>query len=180
MTNAIWSRFGEVRAAGRKRFPWLYGAVAACRSARWRVTVLSRCGWAGPAMRSTICYENTLPHRIRSEVVTLREENREPDVLVNLTNDGWYWGSSELDMHLAWCRVFARGGMSQPIFNCCQHRLFQPRLILQAGFWPRGGRRTTDVIVANTRIDHRRKVGIWITATVLAGAVSRGGRRDCW
>ena len=27
------------------------------------------------------------------------------DVLVNLTNDAWYWGSSELDMHLA-CGVF--------------------------------------------------------------------------
>jgi apolipoprotein N-acyltransferase len=26
-------------------------------------------------------------------------------VLVNLTNDAWYWGSSELDMHLA-CDVY--------------------------------------------------------------------------
>ena len=26
-------------------------------------------------------------------------------MLVNLTNDGWFWGSSELDMHLA-CGVF--------------------------------------------------------------------------
>ena len=26
-------------------------------------------------------------------------------MLVNLTNDAWYWGSSELDMHLA-CGVF--------------------------------------------------------------------------
>ena len=30
---------------------------------------------------------------------------RLPDVLVNLTNDGWFWGSSELDMHLV-CGVF--------------------------------------------------------------------------
>jgi len=28
-----------------------------------------------------------------------------PDILVNITNDSWYWGSSELDMHLA-CDVF--------------------------------------------------------------------------
>ena len=42
---------------------------------------------------------------IRAQVAQLRDEVQEPDVLVNLTNDGWFWGSSELDMHLA-CAVF--------------------------------------------------------------------------
>ncbi|HTM52814.1 MAG TPA: apolipoprotein N-acyltransferase, partial [Pirellulales bacterium] len=51
-----------------------------------------------------ICYENTIPHFIRGQVVQLRAQDREPDVLVNLTNDGWFWGSSELDMHMA-CAV---------------------------------------------------------------------------
>jgi len=46
-----------------------------------------------------------LSHVIRSQINTLAAEGKEPDVLVNLTNDGWFWGSSELDLHLA-CGVF--------------------------------------------------------------------------
>jgi apolipoprotein N-acyltransferase len=30
---------------------------------------------------------------------------RQANILINMTNDAWYWGSSELDMHLA-CGVF--------------------------------------------------------------------------
>ncbi len=52
-----------------------------------------------------ICYETAIPHVIRRQVATLNRENESPTVLVNLTNDAWYWGSSELDMHLA-CDVF--------------------------------------------------------------------------
>jgi apolipoprotein N-acyltransferase len=49
----------------------------------------------------TICYETALPGAVRSLVRRLTAAGRRPDVLVNLTNDGWFWGSSELDMHLA-------------------------------------------------------------------------------
>jgi apolipoprotein N-acyltransferase len=52
-----------------------------------------------------ICYESVIPHVIRQQVATLDVAGTRPDVLVNLTNDAWYWGSSELDMHLA-CDVF--------------------------------------------------------------------------
>ena len=48
-----------------------------------------------------ICYETTLPHVIRRQIASLRAQGKTPDVLVNLTNDAWYWGSSALDMHLA-------------------------------------------------------------------------------
>jgi apolipoprotein N-acyltransferase len=53
----------------------------------------------------SICYETVIPHVIRRQVATLDAAGERPDVLVNLTNDAWYWGSSELDMHLA-CDVF--------------------------------------------------------------------------
>jgi apolipoprotein N-acyltransferase len=53
----------------------------------------------------SICFESVMAHVIRGKIVTLGRSGREPDVLVNLTNDGWFWGSSELDMHLA-CGVF--------------------------------------------------------------------------
>ena len=42
---------------------------------------------------------------IRRQVATLESSGEHPTALVNLTNDAWYWGSSELDMHLA-CDVF--------------------------------------------------------------------------
>jgi apolipoprotein N-acyltransferase len=50
-----------------------------------------------------ICYETVIPHVVRQQA--LAGAGAPPDVLVNLTNDAWYWGSSELDMHLA-CGVF--------------------------------------------------------------------------
>lgn len=49
----------------------------------------------------SICYETALPHVIRRQVAELSSRGESPDVLVNLTNDAWYWGSAELDMHLA-------------------------------------------------------------------------------
>ncbi|HEX3598821.1 MAG TPA: apolipoprotein N-acyltransferase [Lacipirellulaceae bacterium] len=52
-----------------------------------------------------ICYETAVPHVIRRQVATLESNGDIPDALVNLTNDAWYWGSSELDLHLA-CDVF--------------------------------------------------------------------------
>ncbi|MFM7244186.1 MAG: apolipoprotein N-acyltransferase, partial [Planctomycetaceae bacterium] len=56
---------------------------------------------AGYEVAPTICYETALPEAIRGLVRTLGAAGRRPDVIVNLTNDGWFWGSSELDMHLA-------------------------------------------------------------------------------
>jgi apolipoprotein N-acyltransferase len=59
----------------------------------------------GVCYAPNICYETVIPHVISNQVATLTAAGQRPDVLVNLTNDAWYWGSSELDMHLA-CDVF--------------------------------------------------------------------------
>jgi apolipoprotein N-acyltransferase len=55
----------------------------------------------GVAYVPNICYETVLPQLIRQQISQLVREGKHPDVMVNLTNDAWYWGSSELDMHLA-------------------------------------------------------------------------------
>jgi apolipoprotein N-acyltransferase len=49
-----------------------------------------------------ICFEDTVPQVVRSAVAAgSQNDTGEPvDVLVNLTNDGWFHGSSELDQHL--------------------------------------------------------------------------------
>lgn len=49
----------------------------------------------------TICFEDTVPHLVRSMVNSASNgEQKQIDVIVNLTNDGWFHGSSELDQHL--------------------------------------------------------------------------------
>jgi apolipoprotein N-acyltransferase len=49
-----------------------------------------------------ICFEDTVPHVVRSAVAagSTGDAERPVDVLVNVTNDGWFHGSSELDQHL--------------------------------------------------------------------------------
>jgi apolipoprotein N-acyltransferase len=49
---------------------------------------------------AVICFEDTIPQVI-GEFFRGDGQGRQPDLLVNLSNDGWYPGSSELDMHLA-------------------------------------------------------------------------------
>lgn len=47
-----------------------------------------------------ICFEDTVPQLVRRVVNTESKSGNTPDVLVNMTNDGWFRGSSELDQHL--------------------------------------------------------------------------------
>ncbi|MFM9960256.1 MAG: apolipoprotein N-acyltransferase [Planctomycetaceae bacterium] len=56
-----------------------------------------------------ICFEDTVPHLVRDIVRTfdltdshnaIKPERPRLDCLLNLTNDGWFHGSSELDQHL--------------------------------------------------------------------------------
>jgi apolipoprotein N-acyltransferase len=48
----------------------------------------------------SICFEDTIPQVIRRSFTGLGA-GAQPDVLLNLSNDGWFHGSAELDMHLA-------------------------------------------------------------------------------
>jgi apolipoprotein N-acyltransferase len=53
----------------------------------------------GYRLAPLICFEDTVPHLVR-DVVAAAELHQPLDCLVNLTNDGWFHGSSELDQHL--------------------------------------------------------------------------------
>ena len=51
-------------------------------------------------LAAAICFEDTLPHVVRrffSEV----PDDAQPDLIVNLSNDGWFHDTSEHEMHLA-------------------------------------------------------------------------------
>ena len=81
------------------RFPWLYRLtpLAGGLTAGGEAVAVTL---AGHRVAVNICYETALPEAVRSLVLELGRRGGRPDVIVNLTNDGWFWGSSELDMHL--------------------------------------------------------------------------------
>ncbi|MFO0867407.1 MAG: apolipoprotein N-acyltransferase [Pirellulales bacterium] len=90
--------FGEYIPAGNW-FPWLYqlagmpgGLTAGEEPRAFQVD-----GWR---MAPSICFESLVPHLLRDHAVALERRGTPADVQVNLTNDGWFWGSSLLDMHL--------------------------------------------------------------------------------
>ncbi|MFM9059613.1 MAG: apolipoprotein N-acyltransferase [Planctomycetaceae bacterium] len=135
------------------RFPFLYrltplpGGLTAGR-APVAVEV------AGRRVAPTICYETALPGAVRSLVNRLETWDGRPDVIVNLTNDGWFWGSSELDMHLV-ASVFravevrtpvviaANTGFSAAIDGCGRLLARGPRRStapLRVAVWPDGRR----------------------------------------
>lgn len=59
----------------------------------------------GVSLVPCICFENTVPQLVASHVRTLHSDGQSVDALVTLTNDGWFWGSSVLDLHLT-CAKF--------------------------------------------------------------------------
>jgi apolipoprotein N-acyltransferase len=48
-----------------------------------------------------ICFESSIPHLIRNQIKTLKKQRKEPSVLINISNDGWFWFSQQIDQHLA-------------------------------------------------------------------------------
>ena len=100
-----------------------------------------------------ICYESVMPHVIRRQVNALSQTGQEPDVLVNLTNDGWFWGSSELDMHLV-CGVFRAVECRKP-FLIAANTGFSAWIDADGRILAQGPRRRTGLILAEVYPDRR-------------------------
>ncbi len=56
--------------------------------------------YGGYRIAPLICFEDTVPQLVRQMAGQRDAAGHECDVLVNLTNDAWFHGSSELDQHL--------------------------------------------------------------------------------
>jgi apolipoprotein N-acyltransferase len=161
-----------------ERFPFLYrltplpGGLTAGR-APVAVTL------AGQRVAVNICYETALPEAVRSLVNTLAAGGARPDVLVNLTNDGWFWGSSELDMHLT-AAVFRAVEVRTPIVIAANTG-FSAWIDGSGRLLDRGPRRATATLRALVRPDGRTSP--WLVAgslaawgcVAVAGAVTLGG-----
>ncbi len=75
---------------------------------------------SGVRLAPSICFESVLPHFLSWQLRVLRGQAKSPDILVNITNDSWFRGSSILDHHLA-CSVLATIEHRRPILiaaNC--------------------------------------------------------------
>jgi len=82
-------------------FPWLhnltpfgsdYGIEAGDRVQMFE--------YGGVRIAPLICFEDTVPPLVRHMAAQRDDKGNGCDVLVNLTNDAWFHGSSELDQHL--------------------------------------------------------------------------------
>ncbi len=138
----------------------------------------------GLLLAPSICYESVLPHLIRRQILSLAAEGREPDVLINLTNDGWFRGSSQLDMHLA-CGVFRAVEFRKPLLIAANTGFSawidgDGRLLL------RGRRRDTDILLAEASPDRRGSIylrfGDWFAGLCLAACIALAavGRKRRW
>jgi len=137
---------------------------------------------AGPVwVAPNICYESVLPQVIRRPVNALAAEGREPDVLVNLTNDGWYYGANELDLHLI-CGVFRAVECRKP-FLIAANTGFSAWIDGDGRIVALGPRRATGTVVAEVRPDPRQswylRHGDWAGGVCLAVCVVLAAV-GCW
>jgi apolipoprotein N-acyltransferase len=48
----------------------------------------------------SVCFENMVPHLLHRQLREVAATGKTPDVMINITNDGWFHGSSISDIHL--------------------------------------------------------------------------------
>ncbi len=100
-----------------------------------------------------ICFESVVPHLVRSQVANLQAQGKKPDVLITLANDGWFWGSSALDMHLV-CSVFRAVECRTPYLTAANTGI-SAYVDGDGRITRRGPRRAEDVIIATVDLDTR-------------------------
>ena len=138
---------------------------------------------AGRRLSANICFESCTPHVVRRQVAELASRGQEPDVLVNLSNDGWFWGSSELDLHLL-CGVFRAVECRKPLLIAANTG-FSAWIDANGRLIKQGPRRAPAVLVADVQIDGRSSLyvqfGDWpsqlcLGACLLVGMAGWVGR----
>ena len=134
----------------------------------------------GVSFVPNICFENTVPQLIRSQLRQLDRDGKNVDVLVTLTNDGWFWGSSLLDVHLA-CGVFRAVESNRPLLIAANTG-FSAHIDRCGRVVHKGPRREDGVIL--TRVNHSESglsaytlYGDWfagVSCLICAAGVLRG------
>lgn len=165
-----------------ERFPWLYSLTplpAGLTAGTKPVAVTI----AGHRVAVNICYETALPAAVREMVRTLEQAGGRPDMIVNLTNDGWFWGSSELDMHLA-AAIFRAVEVRTPLVIAANTG-FSGWIDGSGRLLQQGPRRATATLRARVEPDGRESPWLiwgslpaWGCVAVAAGMMGRVRWRD--
>jgi len=111
----------------------------------------------GLKMSPSICFESTVPHLVRGQLNVLEDRSTPADVLVNVTNDGWFWGTAMLDLHFR-CGVFRAVENRKPLIVAANTGIsawIDGNGVIRA----RGERRQPQVVFADVQSDGR--IGIY-------------------
>ena len=136
--------FGEYIPLGNM-VPWLY-QLTPLGGGLSRGTEARSMEVASVGFVPNICFENTVPHLIRRHVNELQEAGKPVDVLVTLTNDGWFWGSALLDLHLA-CGIYRAVENGKPMLIAANTG-FSAHIDRRGRVLQKGPRRAADVLFA--------------------------------
>ncbi len=122
---------------------------------------------------ANICFETTVPHLIRRQVNSLEASGKNVDVLFNVTNDGWFFGTSCLDLHLA-CNTFRAIEIRKPVLVSANTG-FSAHIDEFGRHVKVGPRREEASLICDVRVPYAettiyRQWGAWI-ATVMGGLV---------
>lgn len=162
--------FGDVIPALYNLFPLHNGLTPGTEPESWEI--------GGLSLSPSICFESTMPNLLRWHVVQLARRGRNPDVLINLTNDGWFWGSSILDMQLN-CAIFRSVELRRP-FLIAANTGFSAWIDGNGSVLAQGPRRDAGTLLAEVVPDGRLSIyevwGDWpalcCTAFCLAAAIA--------
>jgi apolipoprotein N-acyltransferase len=113
----------------------------------------------GLCLAPDICYESVVPQVIRRQVNELKAAGQEPDILVNLTNDGWFFGSNALDLHMI-CGVFRAVECRKPMLIAANTGL-SAWIDGNGRIRKEGPRLAKVVIIADVSKDGRRSLYLW-------------------
>jgi apolipoprotein N-acyltransferase len=136
---------------------------------------------AGKRLAPSICFENVLPHLVRSQVLELARRGTPPDMLVTVTNDGWFYGSSILDLHFR-CAVFRAIENRRPMLIAANTGI-SAHIDGSGRMLAVGPRRAPEVLIVEAGLDGRsplyHKLGDWpaIFCAAISGFVAIVG---CW
>jgi len=132
---------------------------------------------AGFRLSPSVCFESTVPQLIRRQIKSLDREGQSPDILVNLTNDGWFWGSTILDLHFH-CSVFRAIENRKPMIIAANTG-FSAHIDANGYILAKGPRHESAAIIAAVQPDPRKSVyqviGDWPVFICLLATLAAAG-----
>jgi len=118
---------------------------------------------AGLRMSPNICFESTIPHLVRGQLLELKRRGEPADVIVNVSNDGWFWGSSILDLHFR-SNVFRAVENRKPLLVAANTGI-SAWIDGSGQVRQQGHRRTPEILLADVQADGRvspyHTIGDW-------------------